>query len=74
MDRRSRPNSSGTDVRLDDALVAGADAVDAPNESQRIPGGTHGFDGSQLYTARVDGDHTPYDRLLDFAAQQLDAG
>jgi dipeptidyl aminopeptidase/acylaminoacyl peptidase len=58
-------------VELSDQLVAQADAVGVASAYHRIPGGGHGYQESQFFTALVDGEQTPFDRLLAFAAAQL---
>jgi acetyl esterase/lipase len=58
-------------VKLDDDLVARADALQIPTEYHRIPGGQHGYQGSRFFTEKVEGDQTPFDRLLAFAADHL---
>jgi acetyl esterase/lipase len=58
-------------VRLDDQLVARARRQGVRNEYHRIPGGGHGYDGSQFFTLQVVGNATPFDRLLRFAKTAL---
>ncbi len=58
-------------VALDDQLVARAHAKHVPAEYHRIPGGTHGYDGTQFFTRKVAGDETSFDRLLSFAKKRL---
>ncbi|MGZ4276579.1 MAG: alpha/beta hydrolase [Solirubrobacteraceae bacterium] len=58
-------------VRLDDQLVARARAQHVRTEYHRIPGGLHGFNGSQFFTRRVVGAQTPFDRLILFARSAL---
>ncbi len=58
-------------VRLSDELVARAEEVGVPCEYHRIPGGAHGYEGARFFTEPVDGDDTPYDRLLAFAGDHL---
>ena len=59
-------------VALDDQLVARARAEHVPTEYRRIPGGTHGYDGSRFFTYRIGGTaQTPFDRLLRFAQAHL---
>ncbi len=58
-------------VALDDELVARAQEVGLTTEYHRMPGGTHGYQGSGFFEVPVDGEQTPYDRLLDFAEASL---
>ena len=58
-------------VQGDDDLVARAQAVGITTEYQRIAGGGHGFTGTRFFIEKVNGDQTPFDRLLAFAHDQL---
>ncbi len=58
-------------VALGDALVARARAEDVPVDYHRIAGGGHGYVASGFSTAAVDGDQTPFDRLIAFASESL---
>ena len=58
-------------VTLDDQLVARARRQHVPVEYQRIPGGTHGFAGTQFFTRKVAGGETSFERLLAFAVKRL---
>ena len=58
-------------VALEDELVARANALGIATEYHRIPSGGHGYSGTRFFTEKVDGDQTPYDRLLAFARDHL---
>jgi acetyl esterase/lipase len=58
-------------VALDDQLVDRAEEQGVRNEYHRIAGASHGFAGSQFFTARVVGNQTPFDRLIVFARSAL---
>lgn len=58
-------------VRLDDQLVARAQAQGVRTEYYRVPGGTHDYQGTQFFTRPVVGSQTAFDRLLLFASQEL---
>jgi acetyl esterase/lipase len=61
-------------VKLDDDLVARAKAVGVKSEYHRVPGGGHGFGGTQFFTRRVTGGKTPFERLLGFSKDYLSVG
>jgi acetyl esterase/lipase len=58
-------------VLLDDQLVARARDQHVPVEYHRIPGGRHGFVGTEFFTRKVAGAQTSFDRLLAFAEKRL---
>jgi acetyl esterase/lipase len=58
-------------VKLDDDLTARARAVGVKVEYDRVPGGKHGFGGTQFFTREVTGGKTAFDRLLSFSRDYL---
>jgi len=58
-------------VKLDDDLTARAKAVGVKVEYHRVPGGKHGFGGTQFFTRKVTGGKTAYQRLLSFSRASL---
>jgi acetyl esterase/lipase len=61
-------------VKLDDDLVARAKAVGVKAEYHRVPGGGHGFAGTQFFTRKVTGGKTAFQRLLGFSKDYLSVG
>ena len=61
-------------VKLDDDLTARAKAVGVKVEYHRVPGGTHGFGGTQFFTGKVTGGKTAFQRLLAFSRDYLSVG
>jgi acetyl esterase/lipase len=58
-------------ISMDDTLVAQAQAVGVKNMYYRIPGGTHGYDGSRFFSYNLPGGSTPFLKFLSFAKAQL---
>jgi acetyl esterase/lipase len=61
-------------VKLDDDLTARAKAVGVKVEYIRVPGGAHGFAGTQFFTRKVVGGKTSFQRLLAFSRDYLSVG
>jgi acetyl esterase/lipase len=60
-------------VKLDDDLTARAKAVGVKVQYIRVPGGGHGFGGTQFFTRKVGG-KTAFQRLLGFSRDYLSIG
>ena len=58
-------------VTLSDQLAARAEAEGVPVEYHRIPGGGHGYEGSDFFEYDTGGGQTPFDRLLTSAEAAL---
>jgi acetyl esterase/lipase len=61
-------------VKLDDDLNARAQAVGVKHEYIRVPGGSHGFAGTQFFTRKATGGQTAFQRLLSFSKDYLSVG
>ena len=58
-------------MRLDQKESRARAGAQVRAERHHIPGGVHGYDGTQFFTRPVVGRETPFDRLLRFPALEL---